>query len=97
MIRHSVIFKLKNNIETDQKKAFFDAVDALAAISGVQNFEVLKQVSPKNHYEYGISMEFDTAELYDYYSNHPDHIHFVQHFWLNTVEDFLEIDYVPLE
>ncbi|WP_428666075.1 Dabb family protein [Runella sp.] len=96
MIRHSVIFKLKSNIEEDQKKAFFDAVDALAAISGVQNFEVLKQVSPKNHYEYGISMEFDTTELYDYYSNHPDHVYFVQHFWLNTVEDFLEIDYVPL-
>ena len=97
MIRHSVIFKLKNSLNTDEIRAFFDAVDALKRIDFVHNFEVLKQISPKNTFEYGISMEFETAERYDFYSNHPDHVHFVQHFWLNTVEDFLEIDYAPLE
>lgn len=31
--------------------------------------------------------KFDTREHYDY----PDHVYFVQHFWLNNVEDFLEL------
>ena len=32
MIRHSVIFKLKEAINADQKQAFFDAVDQLTFI-----------------------------------------------------------------
>ncbi|RDB05827.1 Dabb family protein [Runella aurantiaca] len=93
MIRHSVIFKLKDAINADQKQAFFDAVDKLAFIQDVQKFEVLKQISPKNKFEYGISMEFETQEQYDFYSNHPEHVMFVQNYWLKNVDDFLEIDY----
>jgi hypothetical protein len=93
MIRHSVILKLKSNISSEDKQAFFDAVDKLATIPDVQNFEVLKQVSPKNKFEYGISMEFDNQEQYDVYSNHTEHVAFIQNFWMKSVEDFLEIDY----
>ncbi len=93
MIRHSVILKLKDDISTDEKQAFFDAVDKLVNIEGVQKFEVLKQISAKNHFEYGISMEFDTTEQYDFYSNHPIHVAFVENFWIKSVADFLEIDY----
>jgi len=96
MIRHSVIFKLKDVINADEKQAFFDAVDQLAFIQDVQKFEVLKQISPKNQFEYGISMEFDTQKQYDFYSNHPEHVAFVQNYWLKYVEDFLEIDYQPV-
>lgn len=94
MIRHSVILKLKSDINSADKRAFFEAVDKLAAIPEVQKFEVLKQISPKNKFEYGISMEFDTQEQYDFYSNHPQHQAFIQDFWIKAVEDFLEIDYV---
>jgi len=96
MIRHSVILKLKSDIDTETKQAFFAAVDKLADIPDVQKFEVLKQISPKNKFEYGISMEFDTQEQYDSYSNHPQHQVFIQNFWIKAVEDFLEIDYVLL-
>ena len=96
MIRHSVILKLKSGISPEEKAAFFDAIDKLAFIPDVQKFEVLKQISSKNKFEYGISMEFDTQEHYDFYSDHPDHVYFVQHFWLKNVEDFLEIDYTLL-
>jgi hypothetical protein len=41
-------------------------------------------------------MEFASNELYEQYSNHPDHLKFVQEYWLKEVEDFLEIDYEPL-
>jgi Stress responsive A/B Barrel Domain len=96
MIRHSVILKPKSDISPEDKQAFFDAVNKLASIPDVQKFEVLKQISAKNTFEYGISMEFDTQEQYDSYSNHPEHVAFVQHFWLKNVEDFLEMDFNPL-
>jgi heme-degrading monooxygenase HmoA len=93
MIRHSVILKLKTTLSKEEKQAFFDAVDKLSEIPKVQKFEVLRQTSQKNKFEYGISMEFDNQEQYDHYSNHPSHLHFIQNFWINSVEDFLEIDY----
>ena len=93
MIRHSVILKFKDGISPTEKQDFFDAVNTLVNIEGVQKFEVLKQISTKNHFEYGISMEFDTTEQYDFYSNHPIHVTFVENFWLKSVADFLEIDY----
>lgn len=92
-IRHSVIFKLNKGMEMPEKQHFFDAVTKLSAINGVDKFEILKQVSPKNKFEYGISMEFKNDESYQYYNNHPDHVEFVQNIWLKKVEDFLEIDY----
>ncbi|WP_435354862.1 Dabb family protein [Emticicia sp. SJ17W-69] len=94
MIRHSVILKLKSDLGLEEKQAFFDAVDKLAVIPNVQKFEVLKQISTKNKFEYGISMEFDNQEQYDFYSNHAEHQAFIQNFWIKSVEDFLEIDYI---
>ena len=38
-------------------------------------------------------MEFVSKQLYDQYSNHPEHTAFVQQRWLKEVEDFLEIDF----
>ena len=96
MVRHSVIFKLKHPADSPDGQAFFIAAYKLANIPGVQAFEILKQTSKKNKFEYGISMEFASNELYEQYSNHPDHIKFVQEYWLKEVEDFLEIDYEPL-
>jgi heme-degrading monooxygenase HmoA len=94
MIRHSVIIKLKPELGSEDKKAFFTAVDTLSDIPGVTKFEVLKQVSAKNAFEYGISMEFKDQKTYDGYSNHPLHTAFLQNFWAKSVVDFLEIDYV---
>lgn len=96
MVRHSVIFKLKHPADSPERHAFFIAVNKLANIPGVQKFEILKQTSRKNKFEYGISMVFASNELYEQYSNHPDHVKFVQEYWLKEVEDFLEIDYEPL-
>ncbi len=97
MIRHSVIFKLKPQLSTEEKQTFFDAVEKLASIPDVQKFEILKQISPKNKFEYGISMEFDTQKQYDIYSKHTAHQSFIQNFWIKSVENFLEIDYVNYE
>ena len=92
-IRHSVIFKLKHPQGSTAERDFFDAAKKLAAIPGVEKFECLKQVSKKNKFEFGISMEFASQHLYDQYSNHPEHTAFVQQRWLRDVEDFMEIDF----
>jgi heme-degrading monooxygenase HmoA len=97
MITHSVIFKLKYAKNSKEEQAFMKAAMQLRSIPGVQSFEVLKQTSKKNKFEYGISMKFENQKLYDGYSNHPDHVKFVKEWWMKDVEDFLEIDYEPLD
>jgi len=97
MIRHSVIFKLRYSKGSAEELAFLQATEKLADIPGVKRFEQLQQVSKKNKFEYGLSMEFESQEEYDVYNNHPAHTSFIQQFWIPGVEDFLEIDYIPLE
>ncbi len=95
MIRHTVVFKLKDQKDSAGEYDFLTALTKLSAIPGVQKFECLKQISKKNNFDFGLSMEFATAELYEQYTNHPDHVHFVQRYWLTQVAEFLEIDYEP--
>ena len=59
MVRHTVIFTFKQTVDSIQQKDFFNAAQKLAAIPGVRNFELLKQTSKKNKFDFGISMEFD--------------------------------------
>jgi hypothetical protein len=95
-MRHSVIFTLKHPKGSAAEAAFLSDAMALAAIPGVIGFERLVQVSPKNRFAYGFSMEFADQAAYDAYNTHPDHMAFVRDRWMTEVEDFLEIDYVPL-
>ena len=95
-IIHSVIFKLKHAHGSAAENEFLAAAKKLASITGVENFQCLKQVSTKNNFELGLSMEFANQQVYDQYSNHPDHVLFVQQRWIHEVEDFLEIDYTLL-
>ena len=97
MIRHSVILTLKSSLSPADKLQYFAAVDELKKIPGVQKFEVLKQTSKKNPFEYGISMEFENQEAYDVYAVHSLHTAFVEKYWAACVEDFLEIDYPLLD
>ena len=64
-------------------------------IPGVEKFERLQQVSPKNDYRFGFSMEFADQAAYSGYNDHPDHVAFVRDRWIPEVEAFLEIDYKP--
>jgi Stress responsive A/B Barrel Domain len=89
-IRHTVVFALR---DPGTAPDFLAAAQRLAATPGVEAFEILDEVSPKNGYRYGISMEFAGRQAYDAYNTHPDHVRFVEERWLPEVEDFLEIDY----
>ncbi len=85
-IRHTVAFTLAHAEGSAGERDFLEAAERLAAVPGVEAFELLAEVSPKNGYRFGISMEFG-------YNEHPDHLRFVQERWLSEVSDFLELDY----
>jgi hypothetical protein len=92
-IRHTVAFVLVHVAGSDEEREFLAAAERLAAIPGVEAFELLAEVSPKNDYRFGISMEFADRAAYEHYNSHPDHVQFVQERWLPEVRDFLEVDY----
>ena len=96
MIRHTVVFRLRHPAGSAEETRFLADAKILAGIPGVKEFEQLRQVSPKNDYRFGFSMEFADQAAYAGYNGHPDHVAFVRDRWVPEVEDFLEIDYEPL-
>ena len=97
MIRHTVVFKLKHPKNSEAETTFLNAAFELSSIPGVKNFECLRQISKKNDFDFGLSMEFDNQQIYDEYANHTNHVSFVQNIWLKEVVSFIEIDYEPIE
>ena len=96
MIRHTVVFRLKHAKGSAAEKKFLADAMALEGIPGVEKFEQLRQVSPKNDYAFGFSMEFADEAAYQGYNDHPVHVAFVRDRWMKEVEAFLEIDYERL-
>ena len=93
-VRHTVTFTLVHEEGSVEERDFLLAAEHLASIPGVEAFELLAEVSPKNGYRYGISMEFADRSAYERYNEHPDHVRFLRERWLSEVSDFLELDYV---
>ena len=96
-IQHMVIFNLHHEQGSELAMKFlYDGRNILSNIPKVNNFQVFSQVSLKNDYSYGFSMVFDCKADYDSYSNHPDHLSFVENRWKKEVEKFMEIDFKAL-
>ena len=95
-IRHTVVFTLVHPDGSAEEAEFLATAEALSAIPGVEEFQILRETSPKNTYRFGISMEFAGPKAYATYNEHPDHVRFVNDRWLPEVTDFLEVDYEPL-
>src|SRR6476659_5033560 len=92
-VRHTVAFTLVHEEGSPEERDFLQAAEHLANIPGVEAFELLAEVSPKNGYRFGILMEFADRAAYARYDEHPDHVRFVQERWLREVSEFLELDY----
>jgi len=96
MIRHTVVFRLIHVLGSAEEGSFLQKANELETIPGVTRFECLRQVSKKNEYTFGLSMEFASQKEYDTYNNHPLHQAFVNDVWIPEVEQFMEIDYQRL-
>jgi len=93
-IQHMVIFDLKHEKgSAGELKFLTDGKSILSRIPVVSDFRALDQVSLKNDYDYGFSMVFTNRADYDTYTNHPDHVSFVENRWKKEVSRFLEIDF----
>ena len=95
-IRHTVVFTLAHGEGSEEERDFLAAAARLGEVPGVEAFEVLREVSPKNGFRFGLSMEFADQAAYDGYNEHPAHVAFVQERWLPEVSDFLEVDYTAI-
>jgi quinol monooxygenase YgiN len=95
-IRHGVVFRLVHPEGSDAEADFLRAIAGLERIDGVEAFELLREVSPKNPYRFGLTMEFADRAAYDAYDAHPDHQRFVGERWAAEVAEFLELDTAPL-
>ena len=95
-IRHSVVFTPTHAAGSGEEADLLAAIRRLAAIPGVEAFELMREVSPKNDYRYGLTMEFTDASAYQAYNEHPEHVAFVEQRWDEEVAAFLEIDTVAL-
>ena len=96
MITHSVFFTLKHPQGSAAEAEFLRAANVLVGIPGVRNFAKLKEVSPKNDFHFGFTMQFENQQAYDGYNIHPDHVAFVNNRWIPEVKRFQEIDHVTL-
>ncbi len=92
MIRHIVPFRLEHAAGSAEETSFLAALAGLAAIPGVQDLEVLRQVGKKNSFSHAVSMAFADDAAYQAYNAHPDHVAFVEGRWVPEVVDFAEID-----
>ena len=96
-IQHMVIFDLSHKKGSAMAEKFLkDGQQILSNIPAVRNFQVFRQVSLKNDFQYGFSMVFPGQVSYDFYTNHPDHVAFVGNRWKKEVARFLEIDFKSL-
>ncbi len=92
-MEHTVTFRLKHPAGSSAEADFLSAAEELAGIPGVKDFQIRRQVSPKNSHAFGISMHFDSDQDFQAYSKHPLHDAFVQERWIPEVEDFQEADF----
>ena len=94
-IQHTVMFNLKHESNSlDEKRFLEDGNKILSVIPSVKNFEIKKQISPKNGFKFYFTMYFENEEAYEAYNQHPDHVKFVKERWETEVADFLEADFV---
>jgi len=93
-IRHTVSFALAHPPGSAEEASFLaDAARLAEVIGGVEAFEVLREVSAKNGFVHGLSMEFADRTAYAAYDRHPEHVAFVRDRWDAEVIDFQEIDF----
>ena len=79
MVKHIVLFKLKDEVpETDKlvvMNKFKEAIEALPAkISVIRKIEVGLNMTPGESWHIALYSEFDNLDDVKFYATHPDHV-----------------------
>lgn len=79
MIKHIVLFKLKENLTEEDKieitDKFRNAIEALpSVISSIRAISVRPNLNPVENWDICLDSEFDTLEDVDAYSVNPAHV-----------------------
>lgn len=79
MVKHIVLFKLKENAPLDKKhevmQAFKQAIEALPeTISFIRKIEVGLNINTQETWDIALYSEFDSLEDVKAYAVHPDHV-----------------------
>lgn len=79
MVKHIVLFKLKENAPEAERLAvmnrFKEAIEALPAkISVIRKIEVGLNANPGETWNIALYSEFDTLEDLSLYATHPEHV-----------------------
>ncbi|NDV65856.1 Dabb family protein [Bacteroides sp. 224] len=79
MVKHIVIFKLKEEISNSEKlimmNKFKEAIEALPAkISVIRKIEVGLNMNPAENWHIALYSEFDSLDDVKVYSTHPEHV-----------------------
>ena len=72
MVKHIVLFKLKDEVPAEEK---LEVIEALPAkISVIRKVEVGLNMNPGETWNIALYSEFDTLEDVKFYATHPDHV-----------------------
>lgn len=79
MVKHIVLFKLKEEVPADVRLAamnsFKEAIEALPAkIPTIRKIEVGLNINPSETWNIALYSEFDALEDVKQYAVHPDHV-----------------------
>ena len=79
MVKHIVLFKLRNDIAEETRRAaalrFKEAIEELPAkIDVIRNIEVGLNINPDETWTIALYSEFDTLDDVRAYALHPDHV-----------------------
>lgn len=79
MVKHIVLFKLKDNVPEAEKQIamsnFKKAIEALPAkISVIRKIEVGLNMNPEESWNVALYSEFDKLDDVKLYATHPDHV-----------------------
>ncbi len=58
MIRHAALFRLRHDTGSPEELRFLAAIRELKTIPGVERFELARETSPKNDFDFAVSMYF---------------------------------------
>ncbi len=79
MVKHIVLFKLKDTLSQTEKEnvmnQFKDAIEKLpAVITFIRSIEVGLNMNPDEHWDIALYSEFDSLEDVKKYAVHPEHV-----------------------